>query len=142
MGIHSEPMRDQLASHPDKEELTKDYEALSLRDLEHCIRECENHIANERRRIREDVRRKKPPLPAAINDKLAALKRESSAMIQRAETLDDDQFREKEGLISKANEMLKDREELLEEETKKAAAALDPEEVCEICGTAYTPDGN
>merc|ERR1719188_2234954 len=39
--------------------------------------------------------------------------------------------------------MLKDREELLEAETRKAALALEPEEVCEICGTAYTgPDGN
>merc|ERR1712222_302832 len=98
---------------------------------------CEEHIVNERKRVREDVRRRKPPLPAHINDKLAALKRESAAMIQRAETLDDDQFREKESLINKANEMLKDRDELLEEETKKAVSAQTPEDTCEICGPSY-----
>mmetsp|Transcript_39479 Transcript_39479/g.85965 ORF Transcript_39479/g.85965 Transcript_39479/m.85965 type:complete len:365 (-) Transcript_39479:79-1173(-) len=118
--IHSEPMRDQFNAHAEKDSLMEKYEELSLRDLQRVVQLCEDHIVKERARIRDDVRRKKPPLPAHINDKLAALKRESSAMIQRAETLDDDQFREKESLITKANEMIKDRDELLEEETKKA----------------------
>lgn len=135
--IHSEIMRDQLKNHPDCENLTRDYEALSLQDLEFVIRECEGHIATERQRIRTDVRRKKPPLPPAVNDRLSAMKRESSAMIQKAEQMDDDQIREKEALITKANELLKEREEMLESETKKAAESLEPEEVCDICGTAY-----
>merc|ERR1711860_154599 len=64
-------------------------------------------------------------------------KRESSAMIQRAEGMDDDQIREKEALITKANELLKDREDMLESETKKAAEALELEEVCDTCGTSF-----
>lgn len=135
--IHSEIMREQLKTHKDSESLTKDYEALSLQDLEYVVRECEGHIATEKQRIRTDVRRKKPPLPPAVNDRLSAMKRESSAMIQRAEQMDDDQIREKEALITKANELLKDREDMLESETKKAAESLEPEEVCELCGTSY-----
>jgi len=135
--IHSEPMRDQFNAHAEKDSLMEKYEELSLRDLQRVVQLCEDHIVKERARIRDDVRRKKPPLPAHINDKLAALKRESSAMIQRAETLDDDQFREKESLITKANEMIKDRDELLEEETKKAVATQPQEESCDICGTSY-----
>merc|ERR1712187_114181 len=135
--IHSEIMRDQLKAHADSADLIRDYEQLSLQDLEYVVRECEGHIATERQRIRTDVRRKKPPLPPAVNDRLSAMKRESSAMIQKAEGMDDDQIREKEALVTKANEMLKDREDMLEAETKKAAEALEPEEVCEVCGTAY-----
>ncbi|CAJ1377319.1 unnamed protein product, partial [Effrenium voratum] len=59
------------------------------------------------------------------------MKRESSALLQKAESLDDDKVREKEALTQQANEVLKEREEVLEEETKKAIAALPPQEVCE-----------
>mmetsp|Transcript_34174 Transcript_34174/g.98540 ORF Transcript_34174/g.98540 Transcript_34174/m.98540 type:complete len:390 (-) Transcript_34174:38-1207(-) len=135
--IHSEPMRDQLQKHKDCESLTREYERLSLQDLELAVRECEGHIAEEKSRIRTDIRRKKPPLPLAVNDRLSKMKRESSQMIQKAEEMDDDQIREKEALVTKANELLKEREEYLEAEMKKAIEALDPEEVCEICGTAY-----
>merc|ERR1712061_447187 len=132
-----EIMRDQLKAHANCEDLIRDYERLSLQDLEYVVRECEGHIAQERQRIRTDIRKKKPPLPPAVNDRLSAMKRESSAMIQKAEAMDDDQIREKEALVAKANEMLKDREDMLEAETKKAADALEPEEVCEVCGTAF-----
>merc|ERR1719277_2600159 len=46
--IHSEVMRDLLKKHADCESLTRDYEQLSLRDLEYVVRECEGHIAQER----------------------------------------------------------------------------------------------
>ena len=42
-------------------------------------------------------------------------------MIQQAEALDDDHLKEKEALITRSNEILKDRDEMLEVETKKAA---------------------
>jgi len=138
--LHSETMKAQMEAHPEAETFKLEYEALALKELQEVVRECEVHINNEKARIREDERwvRKKPPLPAAVNDKLGAMKRESSNMIQRAETLDDDQLREKDELIRKANEIIKDREALLEVETKKAMDAIAPEEVCETCGTAYT----
>mmetsp|Transcript_4096 Transcript_4096/g.7476 ORF Transcript_4096/g.7476 Transcript_4096/m.7476 type:complete len:309 (-) Transcript_4096:272-1198(-) len=139
--IHSELMKEQLAKHPDAENLMREYEKESFRDLDFVIRECDAHIALENNRIREDVRRKKPPLPIQVNDRLAQMKRESSALIQRAEALDDDKVREKEALIQQANDVLKEREEVLEEETKKAIAALPPQVVCEVCGTAYEGDG-
>ncbi|OLP84564.1 Zinc finger protein CONSTANS-LIKE 10 [Symbiodinium microadriaticum] len=134
--IHSELMKDQLAKHPDAEQLKREYEKTQMRDLDFVIRECEAHIASEKNRIREDVRRKKPPLPIQVNDKLAQMKRESSALIQRAEALDDDKVREKEELIQQANDVLKERESVLEEETKKAIAALPPQEVCELVRTS------
>ncbi|CAE7626717.1 BBX19 [Symbiodinium sp. CCMP2456] len=102
--IHSELMKDQLAKHPDAEQLKREYEKTQMRDLDFVIRECEAHIASEKNRIREDVRRKKPPLPIQVNDKLAQMKRESSALIQRAEALDDDKVREKEELIQQAHD--------------------------------------
>merc|ERR1712039_112437 len=130
-----EVMRGLLDSHKDKAEFTKDYERISLQDLEYAVRECEGHIAQERQRIRTDIRKKKPPLPPAVNDRLSRMKREASAMIEKAEAMDDDQIREKEGLVSKANELLKDRDDMLE--AKTAVEAMEPEEVCDICGTAY-----
>ena len=60
----------------------------------------------------EDVRRKKPPLPIQVNDRLAQMKRESSALVQRAEALEDDQHQEKEALLQQANEVLKERQAL------------------------------
>merc|ERR1712226_1424068 len=101
---------------------------MGMRDLEYAVRECNSHIAAERQRIRTDVRRKKPPLPLTVNDRLSAMKRESSNMIQKAEEMDDDRIREKEALITKANELLKDREIMLEVETKKAVENQVPEE--------------
>merc|ERR1711920_850608 len=57
--------------------------------------------------------------------------------------MDDDQHREKEALTSKASELMKEREEMLENETKKAAEAQPQEVVCDVCGTAYIgEDGN
>merc|ERR1712085_76547 len=141
--IHSEPMRALLKQHPEVEKLTQEYEESSLRDLEYVVKECEAHMATEKQRIRTDVRRKKPPLPLVVNDRLSAMKRESSNMIKQAEEMDDDRIREKEGLITKANEISKDREDLLEVETKKAIENQVPEVCCEICGTAYIgDDGN
>jgi len=135
--IHSEIMREQLKAHEDCETLTRDYECLSLQDLEYVMRERDTHIANERQRIRTDAWRKKPPLPPHVNDGLAAMKRESSAMIQKAESMDDDQIREKEALITRVNELIKDRDDMMDIERKKAEEALEPEEVCEVCGTSY-----
>mmetsp|Transcript_3001 Transcript_3001/g.7675 ORF Transcript_3001/g.7675 Transcript_3001/m.7675 type:complete len:325 (+) Transcript_3001:147-1121(+) len=135
--LHSETMKAQLEAHPEAESLKLEYEAGSMKDLEFAVRECDTHIANEKARMAKEVWLKKPPLPAAVNDKLAAMKRESSTMIQRAETLDDDQLREKDELIRKANELIKDREAFLEVETKKAEAATPAEQVCEICGTVF-----
>eukprot|EP00435_Cladocopium_sp_Y103_P051211 s453_g15.t2 len=129
--IHSDMMKEQLNKHPDAEQLKREYEKMLLRDLDFVIRECEAHIALENNRVREDVRRKKPPLPIQVNDRLAQMKRESSALIQRAEALDDDKLKEKEALTQQANEVLKEREEVLEEETKKAIAALPPHDICE-----------
>lgn len=135
--IHSALMKEQFEAHPDVEKLRLEYQVVALRDLEYIVRECDSHIASERNRIRQDTGRKKPPLPAVINDTLSIMKKQSAAMIARAESLDDDQLREKEVLVKKAAEINQDREELLELETKKAIEALKPEEVCEICGTSY-----
>lgn len=141
--IHSDIMRQQLKEHAECESLTRDYEALSLQDLELVVRECQDHSALQRARISKDARTKKPALPPAVNDRSAAMKRESSLMVQQAEGMDDDKMREKEALITRAKEILKDRDDMLEAETKKAIEALEPEVVCEICGTAYIgEDGN
>lgn len=141
--IHSEMMREQLKKHPDSEALTHQYEQINLEDLEYVIKQCEDHIAEEKSRIRSDVRRKKPPLPLHVNDKAAQMRRESSALIQKAESIDDDNLREKEMCINSSNALLKERDEMLEDEMKKAIEAVVPEEVCEICGTAYIgSDGN
>jgi len=114
-----------------------------VRDLEAVCKECETHIGEERARIRTDVRRRKPPLPQTVNDRLSQMKREATQMVQKAEAMDDDQLREKETLTAKANEILKDREDLLEAETKKAAEAMEPEVVCEVCGSSYVgEEGN
>lgn len=135
--IHSESMRQQFEAHPDAADLRFEYEGYCLRDLEHAVRECEARIANEKARIRDDWGRRRPPLPSSVIDKLSSMKRESSAMVQRAEALDDDSFKEKEALISRAGEIMKEAEEYEQAETKKAQEAAVPEEVCEVCGTCF-----
>lgn len=136
--MHSELMRAQFDEHPEAETLRGDYEKQLLRDLEYTVRECGKHIASEKQRIKEDLRRKKPPLPTHVNDKLAAMKRESSAKITEAEKLDDDSLKEKESLITEAKGIMKERELLQEEETKIAIERVVPEETCEICGVSFT----
>lgn len=135
--IHSESMRQQFEAHPDATDLRAEYEGYCLRDLEHAVRECEARIASERTRIRDDWGRRRPPLPSAVIDKLSSMKRESSAMIQRAEAMDDDLFKEKQELIQRSGEIMKEAEEYEQAETKKAQEAAVPEEVCDICGTAF-----
>lgn len=75
-------------------------------------RSSEETFVGRSRQSCEDVRRKKPPLPIQVNDRLAQMKRESSALVQRAEALDDDKLKEKEALMQQANEVLKERVEL------------------------------
>mmetsp|Transcript_33102 Transcript_33102/g.102776 ORF Transcript_33102/g.102776 Transcript_33102/m.102776 type:complete len:346 (+) Transcript_33102:129-1166(+) len=136
--LHSELMREQFEAHPEAKTLRGEYERSLLLELEYVVRECDNHIAAERTRIREDLRRKKPALPGPVNDKLAMMKRESSAMIQRAEALDDEHLVEKQALITKSAELMKERDEYQQKETQKAIDAVEPEEVCEVCGVSYT----
>jgi len=133
-------MKQQFEQYSDKEELQKDYECGLLKDLQFCVKSCEQHMASEKTRIKEEFRRKKPPLSEAIDEALFAMKKEAAACIAKAEQLDDDAFREKEALMKKSEELTKERELRLEEETKKARDAMVPEEVCEICGQAYQGD--
>jgi len=135
--IHSDIMRDQFLAHPKADELRREYEAELLPVLEFVVRECDARIADEKARIRDDWGRRRPPLPVPVIDKLSAMKRESSAKVKLAEGLDDDKFQEKARLMSEAEDLTKEATALEEEETKKAIAAAIPEEVCEICGTAY-----
>lgn len=138
--IHSEIMKEQFEAHGEREELQWEYELACVASLEFAVRECDGRIANEKARIRDDWGRRRPPLPSKVIDVLSKMKRESSAMFKQAEELDDDQIKEKEALVSRSAELMKDAEAYEEVETKKAIAAAVPEEVCECCGTAYQGD--
>jgi len=135
--IHSAAMRSLLENHPDKEKLTQEYEEISLRDLEDAVRECESHIGKEKQRIQTETRLRKPQLPLSVHDRLSMLKRQATNMMKQAEELDDDRIREKEAMINKVNEIMKDRETLTEAEQKKAIESIVAEISCEICGTCY-----
>lgn len=136
--IHSELMKEQFESAPDREAYRKECEIVCLRDCEFAIQCCEAHFNEERARIRDDIRRRKPPLPAEVNTRLAHMWRESSALREKAETLDDDASKEKEAMLAKAAELKTDIEEITKVETQKAIDSYPREEVCEICATAYT----
>jgi len=138
--IHSELMREQFENHPDRDTYRKDCEMACLRDCEFVVQACDAHFNEERARIRDDIRRKKPPLPADVNTRLAHMWRESCALIEKAEWLDDDSFKEKEALLLKSQELKKDIEEITKVETQKAIDSCPREEVCEVCATAYTGD--
>jgi len=135
--IHSAAMRSLLENHPDKEKLTQEYEEISLRDLEDAVRECDSHIGKEKQRIQTETRLRKPQLPLSVHDRLSMLKRQATNMMKQAEELDDDRIREKEAMINKVNEIMKDRETLTELEQKKAIESIVAEVSCEICGTCY-----
>lgn len=135
--IHSELMREQFESHKEKEAYRKECEMVSLRDCEFVVHACDAHFNTERARIRDDIRRRKPPLPADVNTRLAHMRRESSSLIEKAESLDDDGFKEKEALLLKAQELKQDIEEITKVETQKAIDSYPREEVCEVCATAY-----
>merc|ERR1712194_886274 len=135
--IHSAAMRSLLENHPDKEKLTQEYEKISLRDLEDAVRECDSHIGKEKQRIQTETRLRKPQLPLSVHDRLSMLKRQATNMMKQAEELDDDRIIEKEAMINKVNEIMKDRETLTEPEQKKAIESIVAEVSCEICGTCY-----
>merc|ERR1712039_620096 len=118
-------------------ELQWEYELACLHSLEWVVRECDGRISNERARIRDDWGRRRPPLPSKVIDVISKMKRESSAMFKQTEELDDDQIKEKEQLITRSAELMKDAEAYEEVETKRAIEAAVPEEVCDVCGTAY-----
>merc|ERR1712194_212894 len=130
-------MRSLLENHPDKEKLTQEYEEISLGDLEDAVRECDSHIGKEKQRIQTETRLRKPQLPLSVHDRLSMLKRQATNMMKQAEELDDDRIREKEAMINKVNEIMKDRETLTEPEQKKAIESIVAEVSCEICGTCY-----
>jgi RNA-binding protein Luc7-like 2 len=138
--IHSEVMKQQFEEHSEHAELKTKYEAETYSDLTRAVKDCEARITEDKARIRDDWGRRRPPLPVAVIDKLAQMKRECSAKVKKAEALDDDKFQEKAQLMAEANELTKECEELEEAETKKAVATAIVEEVCEICGTCYQGD--
>mmetsp|Transcript_52348 Transcript_52348/g.168680 ORF Transcript_52348/g.168680 Transcript_52348/m.168680 type:complete len:366 (+) Transcript_52348:101-1198(+) len=135
--IHSEIMRQQFEAHADRQDLEWDYKLQCLKSLEHAIRECDSKILNEKARIRDDWGNRRPPLPAHVIDQVSRMKRESSAMFAMAEQLDDDRFKEKEALVTRSAEIMKEAEALEEVETKKAIKTAITEEVCEVCGTCF-----
>lgn len=135
--IHSDIMRGQFEQHEDRKELEWDYKLQCMKSLEHAVRECEARILNEKARIRDDWGNRRPPLPVHVIDQVSRMKRESSATLAMAESLDDDKLKEKEQLLARSNEIMKDAEALEDSETKKAIKAAITEEVCEICGTCF-----
>lgn len=136
--IHSDMMVEQFKMHPDHEKLLEEYQAVQLRDLEYAIKENDSFVVTERTRVRDEARRRKQRLPDEVNRKISNMKKEASANLEKAESLDDDQIRLKEELMNKASELKKECEEYEKVEAKKAADALPVEEVCDVCGTAYT----
>lgn len=136
--IHSEVMQSQFNADPNAEQYRKDCELVSLRDLEAVIAERDKFMATERDRIREEHKRRKAPLPPDVNIKISAMKREALTMGERAEALDDHQAREKEQLVKRAAELKQEMEDYMKAETQKADERIQKEELCEVCGTAYT----
>jgi len=138
--IHSEIMKQQFEEHSEVENLRREYECSSMPLLQRAVRDCEGRIASEKARIRDDWGRKRPPLPVHVIDRVSQIKRDSTAMIQQAEALDDDKMQERAQMMARSEELMKESIALEEAETKKAIEAAIPEEVCEICATPYQGD--
>jgi len=93
--IHSDIVREQFEAAPEaeREEYRRDCENLSLRDLEGLMRENEKFIGRARERVRADARRKKPVLSVEVNNKLADLKREATSIQERADALEEKNYK-------------------------------------------------
>merc|ERR1712232_402227 len=74
------------------------------------------------------------------NQKISAMKRETTAMKERAKTLEDCDARLKEQLERDSAAMMADADAYTKEEENKARAALPEPKACEICGTGYKND--
>mmetsp|Transcript_52346 Transcript_52346/g.168666 ORF Transcript_52346/g.168666 Transcript_52346/m.168666 type:complete len:358 (+) Transcript_52346:101-1174(+) len=135
--IHSEIMRQQFEAHADRQDLEWDYKLQCLKSLEHAIRECDSRVATEKGRIRDDWGNRRPPLPVHVIDQVSRIKRESSSMLAMAEQMDDDKSKEKEALLTRSAEIMKEAEAMEEAETKNLIKTIVTEEVCEVCGTCF-----
>lgn len=135
--IHSEIMKGQLDAHPDAEKLRYEYELEALPQFEYAVNQCEARIVDERNRIREDWGNRVRPLSAEAVQDLSSMKLAHRVRLKEAEALDDDKFELKIRLMREAEELLKEATAFEERELKKAKEAAVPEEVCEVCGTAY-----
>lgn len=136
--IHSELMKDQFENSAEADSLRQEYELSALRDLERAVVECDGYVRAEKERIRAEVRRKKPPLPAEVNIRISNLKKEAREKQEWASKLEDDQHRKKEELQQESADLFKQADDLTDEATKKVLADMPKEEFCEECGTMYT----
>jgi len=135
--IHSETMREKFEADPEAESYRKDCEASAYKDLEYVIQECDRHIAAERQRVREDARKRKWALPTDVNAKISQMKKEITALEKSCEGMDDDKHKEKENNLKQAEQLKKDVEEYTKEEERKAADKVEPDGVCDVCGSVY-----
>mmetsp|Transcript_51122 Transcript_51122/g.91831 ORF Transcript_51122/g.91831 Transcript_51122/m.91831 type:complete len:393 (-) Transcript_51122:52-1230(-) len=135
--IHSEVIRAQFAEHKDGQEgseLLIKYEEYSIRDLEFAVAECEAYGRREVERLRKEPRSK--ALPQDVNQKISQMKRESTALAQKAAALDDQEHRQKESLMKESEDIANQVKTYEKDEEAKVAANFRPL-ACEICGTAY-----
>jgi len=135
--IHSEVIRAQFAEHKDGQEgseLLVKYEEYSIRDLEFVVAECEAYGRREVERLRKEPRSK--ALPQDVNQKISQMKRESTALAQKATTLNDSEHRQKEQLMKESEDLANEVKVYEKDEEAKVAANFRPM-ACEICGTAY-----
>lgn len=137
---HSETMKSQFEVHPEHGQLLRDYEITCYKDLQWVVRECEAKVAAERARMRDDWGRRRPPLPARVIDHVSAMKRESSGLFRAAAELDDDQVKEKQEMIVRSQDIMKEAEALEVTETEKLKKTAITEECCDICGHCYHGD--
>lgn len=135
--IHSETMRERFEADPEAESYRKDCEASAFKDLEYVIHECDGHIAREKGRVREEARKRKWALPTEVNSRISQMKKEVQVLEKACETMEDHQHKEKENNLKQAELLKKDIEEYTKEETRKAAEKVEPDEVCDVCGTVY-----
>ncbi|CAK0887251.1 unnamed protein product [Prorocentrum cordatum] len=135
--IHSETMKEKFEADPEAESYRKDCEASAFKDLEYVIHECDGHISREKARVREEARKRKWALPTDVNARISQMKKEVQALEKSCEGMDDHQHKEKENNLKQAELLKKDIEEYTKEETRKAAEKVEPDEVCDVCGTVY-----
>mmetsp|Transcript_112096 Transcript_112096/g.317477 ORF Transcript_112096/g.317477 Transcript_112096/m.317477 type:complete len:342 (-) Transcript_112096:65-1090(-) len=131
--VHSDAFREEFEKHPDRHKYQPRYEADFRAYLEGCVREADAWVSRERNNAQRSFQYlQERGDPEKNKEEVERLSRESSRLLELAESLAEAGDLEKSRETIALSEQAKQQAQ--EAETKTRRTAVQMEEVCEVCG--------
>lgn len=139
--IHSDTCKQQFEESDDAESFRKDCVIASLRDMDNVLRDTDRFIVDKKAELKEEARRKRQANRVVLADEICRtlrdLKKGAKQLIDQAEALDDNDYKSRETLMTQANELNLQHDDMFKNEVHKALEKDGFEEMCDVCGTVY-----